>query len=111
MDNHFNMVNFGICRLPSRNSVDMNNTKSNTGYNDKIFYISNNTKSSIDVLGDVDVHNRSSIFSPNGENLYDVIMLQHQEYVSQQEYNNLKNFVSNGGILFLLTGNVFFMVK
>jgi hypothetical protein len=65
-------------------------------------------KSSIDVLGDEDVHNGSSIFSPNGENLYDVIMLQHQEYVSQQEYNNLKKFVSNGGILFLLTGNVFY---
>ncbi|HJR84623.1 MAG TPA: sialidase family protein [Nitrososphaeraceae archaeon] len=65
-------------------------------------------KSSIDVLGDQDVHNRSSIISPNGENLYDVIMLQHQEYVSQQEYDNLKNFVSNGGILFLLTGNVFY---
>ncbi len=65
-------------------------------------------KSSIDVLGDEDVHSRSSIFSPNGENLYDVIMLQHQEYVSQQEYNNLKKFVSNGGILFLLTGNVFY---
>jgi hypothetical protein len=64
-------------------------------------------KSTIDVLGDEDVHNGSSLFSANGTNLYDVIMLQHQEYVSQQEYDNLKKFVANGGILMLLTGNVF----
>jgi hypothetical protein len=64
-------------------------------------------KSTIDVLGDEDVHNGSSLFSANGTNLYDVIMLQHQEYVSQQEYDNLKKFVANGGILMLLDGNVF----
>ena len=65
-------------------------------------------KSTIDVLGDEDVHNGSLLFSSNGTNLYDLIMLQHQEYVSQQEYDNLKRFVSNGGVLMLLTGNVFY---
>ena len=43
----------------------------------------------------------------NGTNVYDVIMLEHQEYVTQQEYDNLKRFVANGGILILLDGNVF----
>ena len=65
-------------------------------------------KSTIDLLGDDDVHNGSLLFSVNGTNLYDMIMLQHQEYVSQQEYDNLKKFVSNGGILMLLNGNVFY---
>jgi hypothetical protein len=64
-------------------------------------------KSNIDVLGDEDVDNGSSLFSANGTNLYDVIMLEHQEYVSQQEYDNLKKFVANGGILMLLDGNLF----
>lgn len=30
-----------------------------------------------------------------------------QEYVTQQEYDNLKHFVSNGGILVLMDANVF----
>jgi hypothetical protein len=65
-------------------------------------------KSTIDVLGDEDVHNGSSLFTADGTNVYDVIMLQHQEYVSQQEYDNLKRFVVNGGILMLLAGNIFY---
>jgi hypothetical protein len=65
-------------------------------------------KSSIDILTDKDVHSGTLLFSNNGTNLYDVIMLEHQEYVTQQEYNNLKKFVSNGGLLFLLNGNVFY---
>ena len=65
-------------------------------------------KSSIDILTDKDVHTGTLLFSSNGTNLYDVIMLEHQEYVTQQEYDNLKKFVSNGGLLFLLNGNVFY---
>ena len=65
-------------------------------------------KSTIDVLGDEDVHNGSSLFRANGTNVYDVIMLDHLEYVSQQEYDNLKRFVANGGILMLLAGNMFY---
>ena len=65
-------------------------------------------KSSIDILTDKDVHGGTLLFSTNGTNLYDVIMLEHQEYVSQQEYDNLKKFASNGGLLFLLNGNVLY---
>ncbi|HSA72764.1 MAG TPA: N,N-dimethylformamidase beta subunit family domain-containing protein [Nitrososphaeraceae archaeon] len=64
--------------------------------------------SNIDILSDKDVHFGSRMFSPNGTNLYDVVILEHQEYVTQQEYDNLKKFVSNGGLLFLLNGNVFY---
>jgi hypothetical protein len=64
--------------------------------------------SNIDLLTDRDVDNGSLIFTDNGTNRYDIIMLGHQEYVTQNEYDNLKRFVATGGILFLLDGNVFY---
>ena len=36
------------------------------------------------------------------------MILGHQEYVTQKEYDNLKKFVTNGGILFLMDGNTFY---
>jgi hypothetical protein len=54
----------------------------------------------ISVITDADVHyNKISGF--------DVLILFHQEYVSQQEYDNLRNFVANGGTLVVFDGNVF----
>ena len=41
-------------------------------------------------------------------NYYDVLILGHQEYVTQNEYDNLKQFVANGGTLIITTGNVFY---
>jgi hypothetical protein len=71
--------------------------------------------SNITVLTDAYVDNGSIFKNRGGErnvdtnnNAYDVIILGHQEYVTQQEYNYLKNFVSNGGTMFLLDGNVFY---
>ena len=32
----------------------------------------------------------------------------HQEYVTQKEYNHLKQFVTNGGILILPYSNIFY---
>ena len=66
----------------------------------------------ITILTDADVDNgaifeknRSSI---NGINAYDVIILGHQEYVTQKEYDNLRQFVRNGGTMIILDGNVFY---
>lgn len=61
---------------------------------------------SISFLSDVDIDsglifNKSNINS----NIYDVPILGHQEYVTQDEYDNLKQFVSNGGTLILLYSN------
>ena len=67
-----------------------------------------NPESNIDVLGDQDIHNGTRLFDPNGTNNYDILILEHQEYVSQEEYDNLKKYVSSGGLLVLLNGNVFF---
>jgi hypothetical protein len=64
-------------------------------------------KSNTHVLTDEDVDN-GGIFFVNGTNKYDILILGHQEYVTQQEYDNLKHFVSNGGTLLLMDGNVFY---
>jgi len=70
--------------------------------------------SNITVLTDVDVNN-ALIFKKidnrrvdHNTNAYDLIILGHQEYVTQMEYDNLKKFVSNGGTMMLLDGNVFY---
>jgi glutaredoxin-related protein len=65
-------------------------------------------QSNINFITDQDVHKGTLIFNDKGENLYDVLILSHQEYVTQREYDNLKKFVANGGILTLLDGNVFY---
>jgi hypothetical protein len=53
---------------------------------------------------------RSSNDSNNYINAYDVIILGHQEYVTQKEYNNLRQFVRSGGTMIILMGT-FFMQK
>ena len=65
-------------------------------------------KSHISVLTDSDADNVNSLFFVNGTNKYDILILGHQEYVTQQEYDNLKHFVANGGTLVLMDGNVFY---
>jgi hypothetical protein len=64
-------------------------------------------ESHIGFLADQDI-DRGSIFRSNGGNIYDVIILGHQEYVTQKEYDNLKQFVSDGGTMIILDGNVFY---
>ena len=44
----------------------------------------------------------------NGSNAFDLLILGHQEYVTQKEYDNLKRFVANGGTMLILDGNVFY---
>jgi hypothetical protein len=70
-----------------------------------------NPNSHITILTDADVDN-GSLFNNsnynNKNNIYDVAILGHQEYVTQQEYDNMKKFVTNGGTMVLLDGNVFF---
>ncbi len=65
------------------------------------------TQSNSVILTDQDVDG-GAIFQANGHNAYGVVILGHQEYVTQKEYNNLKRFVSQGGIMIVLDGNVFY---
>jgi hypothetical protein len=64
-------------------------------------------ESNVTVLADQDADS-GGIFLQNGSNAYDVVILGHQEYVTQQEYDNLKRFVANGGTMIILDGNVFY---
>ena len=70
--------------------------------------------SNLQVITDEDVNNGSIFTRQNIDrnviyvNKYDVLVLGHQEYVTQKEYDNLKHFVENGGTLILLDGNVFY---
>jgi hypothetical protein len=59
------------------------------------------------VIRDEDVHD-GNIFAFGGENAYDVLILLHDEYVSQEMYDNYRNFVSNGGTLILVDSNTFY---
>jgi hypothetical protein len=70
---------------------------------DKGIIFEKNNSSSNDIA-----KTNSSSNSDNYINVYDVIILGHQEYVTQKEYDNLKQFVRSGGTMILLDGNVFY---
>jgi hypothetical protein len=55
-------------------------------------------------ITDVDVH-QGKIFQTDGRNAYDVLFLFHDEYATQPEYNNLRQFVSNGGTIVFAFSN------
>ncbi len=58
-------------------------------------------------ITDKAVH-EGSIFDSAGNNVYDVLFLFHQEYVTQAEYDNLKKFVvQNGGTIVFNDANIF----
>jgi len=64
-------------------------------------------KTQLNILSDLDV-DKGKIFDRSNKNLYNVAILSHQEYVTQREYSNLKQFVLNGGTMIILDGNVFY---
>ncbi len=61
----------------------------------------------ITILTDVDVH-EGKIFDEDRKNAYDVLVLFHNEYVTQSEYDNLKQFVINGGTIIFTEANALF---
>lgn len=63
----------------------------------------------INYLTDQEIHD-GLIFNQNNnnENLYDILILGHSEYVTQNEYSNFKKFVENGGVIILLDANTFY---
>ena len=64
-------------------------------------------ESSVTIIGDQDIHD-GVIFKRDGSNAYKALFMLHNEYVTQQEYENLKRFVSNGGMIVFVDGNVFY---
>jgi N,N-dimethylformamidase beta subunit-like protein len=67
-----------------------------------------NNGNSSDIISINSSGNGISSNSNNGINAYDVIILGHQEYVTQKEYDNLMQFVRSGGTMIILDGNVFY---
>ena len=99
-----------------------NKTTSKTAHSmsseDAIHYLEHHIKwlmpkSNITILADQDVHN-GYIFNKQQErnitrhNAYDIIILGHQEYVTQKEYDNLRQFVRSGGTIIMLDSNIFY---
>ncbi len=68
--------------------------------------LSNQTQ--VKVITDTEVDKGKIFDNLHQLNLFDILILGHQEYVTQQEYSNLKQFVSNGGKMIVLDANVFY---
>jgi hypothetical protein len=62
---------------------------------------------SVTNITDVDVDS-GKIFQTDGKNLYDILFLFHNEYLTQNEYTNLKNFVLNGGTIVFTEANALY---
>ena len=65
------------------------------------------TNARITVLRDQDVDD-GLIFRPDGSNVYDLLILFHDEYTTQKGYDNFRRFVSNGGTMIFIDSNVFY---
>jgi hypothetical protein len=91
-----------------RNSTDSFNSKKALGLHHLRDYTSSLLPNShLTYLADQDIHN-GFIFAQDNSNFYDILILGHSEYVTQQEYNNFKKFVENGGTIILFDANVFY---
>lgn len=62
----------------------------------------------VTIIRDEDVHDGRIFYGNNKTNAFDVLVLFHNEYVTQAEYDNLRQFVNNGGIMVLVDANVFY---
>jgi hypothetical protein len=63
----------------------------------------------VTVMRDEDVSDGHIFYTTdNKTNAYDVLMLFHNEYMTQNEYDNLRQFVKNGGNLVPIDGNPFY---
>ena len=70
-------------------------------------HLKNITNGPIPIISDEDIH-EGYIFKDDGTNAYDVLFMLHEEYVTKQEYVNLKQFVNHGGVIVFIDGNVLY---
>jgi hypothetical protein len=63
----------------------------------------------VTVMRDEDVNSGHIFLNGNVSiNAYDVLLLFHDEYVTQKMYDNYKRFVENGGTIIFIDGNMFY---
>ncbi len=60
------------------------------------------------VMRDEDVHDGHIFYHDNKTNAYDVLLLFHNEYATQAEYDNLRQFVGNGGTIVFIDPNIMY---
>ena len=56
---------------------------------------------------DQDVDEGRIFSNYNGRNVYSILILFHEEYVTQKMYDNFRRFVNNGGTIIFMDGNFF----
>jgi hypothetical protein len=71
---------------------------------DHIRGLNNNTDVAVITDLDLDLYDGNILL----DRKYDAVILGHQEYVTQKEYDILKEYVSEGGTLIVLNGNVLY---
>jgi hypothetical protein len=59
-------------------------------------------------ITDIDVHFGRIFDSQNHSNSYDILFLFHSEYLTQEEYDNLRLFVVNGGTIVFTEANALY---
>ena len=63
----------------------------------------------VTVMRDEDVNSGHIFLNGNVSiNAYDILLLFHDEYVTQKMYDNYKRFVENGGTIVFIDGNIFY---
>ena len=70
--------------------------------------LNNNTDVTMLTDLDLDRYDGNILLEGNSAGKYDAVMIGHQEYVTQKEYDVLKEYVSKGGTLIVLNGNVLY---
>jgi len=64
--------------------------------------------STVTVMRDEDVNDGHIFYGDTKTNAYDALLLFHNEYVTQQEYANLRQFVINGGTIMFIDPNILY---
>ena len=59
------------------------------------------------VISDINV-TQGALFNPDGSRRFDAVVIGHQEYVTQAEYDQLRLFVASGGRLVAMSSNMFY---
>ena len=62
----------------------------------------------VTVMRDEDVDDGHIFYPDNKTNAYDVLLMFHNEYATQQEYDNLRQFVKNGGTIVFIDANALY---
>lgn len=59
------------------------------------------------VVRDEDVNDGRIFYDTKNTNIFNILIMFNNEYVTQREYDNLKQFVKNGGTIVFIDANVF----